>query len=60
MLVLKTEEVPNEAPENFKWRRDGRHQVRADRSVLGQNERKNPKEAERCVFNDGEIVERLE
>lgn len=38
MLVLETEKVPNEAPEDFQWRGDGRHQIGADHFVLGQDE----------------------
>lgn len=59
MLVLKTKEVPNESPENFKRRQNRRHQIGAYVLVLSQHKRRNPNEAKRCVFNDGKVIECL-
>lgn len=59
VLVLQSEEVPDEATEDLQRSSDGDDAVAGDVLEFGEREADDPEEAQHKVLDDGEVVEPL-
>lgn len=56
VLILQAEKVPHESSKDFQNGQHRNEKINTNNFLLGENERCNPNESQRCVFNYGKII----